>query len=422
MEWLFFLTFRQDSFDLMELMIRKQQFNLLLTVGLLLTLLTNSLISFAQEWDCEILPSERLTEIDPESGAEITFVTTDKSNDTNLYFHDHCWLFDGRIMLFNSDRTGRQEIFGYSEKTGELIRFNPDKESAAKFPEASKEGDRIYVVKNNSIYIWEVHYVDEPVINVHVEERKLCDYPDGADPIHGLNENSDGSLLSFGYVQDEVYHIAVVNTASGQKDVIATLDYPIQHIQFSWTRPDLLSYARSYGSDTAPLDPEEEPHARLWFVNVHTKTTVPAFYQVPGELVTHECWWVNDQITFIGGHRKEEGHVKVLDFKTNDIRIIGAGSWLDGIEARELSKVNWWHAAGSPDGRRVAADNWHGNIAIFDGKTTRMRLLTTDHRVYGSGAHPHVGWDLHGKRVEFTSNKLGNPDVCIGALPSKWTK
>ena len=81
---------------------------------------------------------------------------------------------------------------------------------------------------------------------------------------------------------------------------------------------------------------------------------MPAFYLVPGELVTHECWWVNDQITFIGGHRKEEGHVKVLDLKTNEIRIVGAGAWLENIEARDLAKVNWWHASGSPDGRWVA--------------------------------------------------------------------
>ena len=54
-------------------------------------------------------------------------------------------------MLFNSDRNGRLEIFGYILNTGELIRFNAAKDTAAKFPEASKSGSRIYVVKDNSI-------------------------------------------------------------------------------------------------------------------------------------------------------------------------------------------------------------------------------------------------------------------------------
>jgi hypothetical protein len=51
----------------------------------------------------------------------------------------------------------------------------------------------------------------------------------------------------------------------------------------------------------------------------------------------------------------------------------------------------------------VAADNWHGIIAIFDAKTTRMYILTIGHRTYGRGAHPHMGWNLESKSVEFTS-------------------
>lgn len=301
-----------------------------------------------------------------------------------------------------------------------MIRLNNANGVAAKFPEASRDGNHIYVVKNNSIFIWQIHYVDEQDIHVQVKETKLCDYPEGAVPIHGLNENSDGSLLSYAYISNELYHIAVVKIVTGKSEVICQLNYQIQHVQFSWNRPDLLSFARSYGSDTAPLESTDPLHARIWFVNVKTKTPVPAFYQVPGELVTHECWWVNDQITFIGGHRKEEGHVKVLDLKTNETRVIGAGSWLENVEPKDLAKVNWWHASGSPDGRWIVADNWHGIISVFDGKNTRMSLLTTGHRVYGSGAHPHAGWDLYGKSVEFTSNKLGNPDVCIGKIPDDW--
>lgn len=378
------------------------------------------LLGQAKDWNAEILPSEQKTEVDSLSGAEITFITTNKANDTNLYFHDRCWLLDGKIMLFHSDRTGRSELFGYIAETGELIRFNQKQDPAAIFPEASGSGDKIFVVRENSIYIWDIVLNTEGNSSVKINEKKLCDYPEGAVPIHGLNENSDGSLLSIGYKLDELYHIAVVNTSTGDSEHIAQMDYPIQHMQFSMDRPDLISFARSYGNDTAPLDSNEKPHVRIWFVNIHTKIPMPAFYQVPGELVTHECWWVNDQITFIGGHRKEEGHVKVLNLLTNEIRVIGPGAWIEGVEASEIAKVNWWHAAGSPDGRWVVADNWHGVIAIFDAQNTRMRILTSGHRIYGSGAHPHAGWDLFGNSVEFTSNKNGNPDVCIGMIPQEW--
>lgn len=391
-------------------------------LSLLLILVSFTTKGQSKDWQGEILASERLTEVDAHSGAEITFITTNKSNDTNLYFHDRCWLSDGKIMLFHSDRTGRNEIFGYIAETGELIRFNLQQDAPAVFPLASKNGDLIFVVRENSIYIWDIILNTEANTRVTISERKLCDYPKGSEPIHGLNENADGTLISFAYRLNELYHIAIVNTSSGDSELIAQMDYPIQHTQFSLNRPDLLSFARAYGSDTAPLDPNEKPHARIWFVNINTKMPVPAFYQVPGELVTHECWWVNDQITFIGGHRKEEAHVKVLDLKTNEIRIIGPGSWLENVEARDLAKFNWWHAAGSPDGRWIVADNWHGIIAIFDAQNTRMKILTSGHRIYGSGAHPHAGWDLSGKSVEFTSNKRGNPDVCIGLIPLEWRK
>jgi hypothetical protein len=380
----------------------------------------NTTLILAAEWDCEILPSERRIESDTSSGAEVIYVTTHPAQDQNLYFHDRCWLFDNQMMLFFSDRSGRQEIYGYVTETGELVRLNPGHLSAASHPVASKDGRRVFVIRDNAIYVWTLELSTESGTKVTVAARRLCDLPSACRQFAGLNENSDQTRISFGYAINSTSHIVVADVSSGETDIVAKLNFPIQHIQFHWHRPDVLSFARSYGNDTAPVNPEEPRHARIWFVNHNTKTPVPAFYQKPGELVTHECWWVNDQITFVGGHRPEEAHVKVLDLKTGDIRIIGAGAWWQGGSAKEVSGVNWWHAAGSPDGRWVAADNWHGVIALFDAKTTEMRILTQDHRVYGGGAHPHVGWDLTGERVQFTSNKNGNPDVCLAVIPQDW--
>jgi hypothetical protein len=374
----------------------------------------------ARTWKCQVLLSEQKVLFDETSRAKLIFITTHKGRDTNLYFHDRCWLLDGELMLFYSDRMGRSEIFGYVAATGELIRLNKKEDRVARSAVASRQGDKLYVVRKNTIYQWNIAVLHSPGTLVTISENRLCDFPEGSKQFSGLSENADGTLVSFGYIIDDQYTIAVVNTMSGKTEVVAQPNLPIQHIQFSWNRPDLISFSGNYGGDWAPLDPEVPPHARIWYVNVNLKTPLAAFYQKPGELATHECWWINDQITFIGGHRRDEGHVKVLDFKTGEIRIIGAGAWwAEGTEI-ELARVNWWHAAGSPDGRFVAADNWHGTIALFDARTTEMRILTQEHRIYGSGAHPHVGWDLFGKSVEFTSNKFGNPDVCIAIIPENW--
>ena len=387
-----------------------------------LLVLGMAVISSARNWDCEILPSEQKIEIDKISGAKIVFVTTNKADDNNLYFHDRCWLPAEKMMLFISNRSGRGEVYGYLPKTGELVRLNGANKDNAGTPLASRFADRIYVSKGNSLYQWDVAVNYSPQTSVKIAEKKICDIPQGMSRSSGLNENSDGSLLSFSYIKDGNYAIAVVEIKSGKIETVAEFPsgFRIQHIQFSWTRPDLLSFARSYGTDTAPLDPKEPRHARIWFVNIHTKVPLPAFYQQPGELVTHECWWVNDQITFINGFRKEEGNISVLDIKTGERRIIGMGAWVEDVSAKELSKYNWWHESGSRDGRWLAGDNWHGIIAVFNARTTEKHILATGHRIYGKGAHPHVGWDLDGNSVEFTSNKLGNPDVCIGYLPQKW--
>jgi len=387
---------------------------------LFLFLILSWLPVYGVTWECQILPSEQKVETDEKSGAELIFVTSAKANDTNLYFHDRCWLLNGEMMLFYSDRSGRNELYGYLPVSGNLVRLDKPDGDPAHSAVASRTGDRIYVVRGHTVYMWQISVTRDPEWRVSVTEKEIGQFPDGADQFSGLNENSNATMVSFGYSIAGKYIIAVADIKTAEARVVARPDMAIGHIQFSWNRPELLSFSGSYGSDTAPLDPGEPPHARIWFVNTAIGVPLPAFYQKPGELATHECWWVNDQMTFIGGYRPEEGDVKVLDLKSGEIRIIGAGAWWEGGTDKELSRVNWWHSAGSPDGHWVAADNWHGIIALFDAQTTEMHILTEGHRTYGGGAHPHVGWDLTGKSVEFTSNKFGNPDVCIARIPETW--
>ncbi|HNS22588.1 MAG TPA: hypothetical protein PKH24_18945 [Sedimentisphaerales bacterium] len=389
--------------------------------ALLLLALSQSPALSSSSWDCEVLPSEQKVEADPQSGAKIIFVTTAPSSDTNFYFHNRCFLWDNRLMLFFSDRFGRTEVMGYLSDTGELLRLNHANAPAAGFVAVSCKGDRLFVSKEHAIFTWQLDIATQPRTAVRIIETKLIEMPPEMQDRSFLVENSEGSLLAFRYRCADAYFIGFCDTTTGKLLPPAQLDFKPDHLQFHWTRPDLLAFCRVYDSDVAPLDPNAPRHARFWFMNVHARVPVPAFYQVPGEIVTHECWWIHDQMTFVGGHHhegnREEGNVKVFDLKTGEIRIIGAGAWMEDATAYQLSQVNWWHASGSPDGKWVAADNWHGIIALFNAKTTEKKILTTGHRTYGGGQHLHVGWDLTGERVEFTSNKRGNPDVCIAVLP-----
>jgi hypothetical protein len=392
-------------------------------IGILVCLLL-TLPASSDTWDCDILPSERREEVDPQSGVNVIFATTHPGVDSNFYFHERCFLWNNRLMLFNSGRFGRSEVMGYLLETGELVRLVRAGHPSLGSRVASIRGDRLYAMKGARIYEWKLELSAGPKTSVRVTERLVAELPEGAQPRSSLDENSDGSLLTFLYLLGDDHWVGFCDPASGRLLPPTRIPFKPDHLQFHRQRPDVISVSRTYetGGDWGPLDPAAPRRSRIWTLNVGTGQVVPAFFQAPGELATHECWWVNDQMTFVGGFHhegdREEGTVKVLDFRTGEIRIIGAGAWVEGVPARQLSQANWWHAAGSPDGRWVAADNWHGTVALFRAKTTQQTILTTGHRVYGSkGLHPHVGWDLKGEYVEFTSNKLGNPDVCLIQVP-----
>ena len=113
--------------------------------------------AWTAEWKCETLPPERETIIEPESGAEITFLTDSPAYDQNLYFHQRSWLPDGSLILFHSDRTGRRELFGYLEKTGELIRLQrPDDSTLRRCSTASRHNNIVYVMRDLTVYAWAI--------------------------------------------------------------------------------------------------------------------------------------------------------------------------------------------------------------------------------------------------------------------------
>jgi hypothetical protein len=239
---------------------------------------------------------------------------------------------------------------------------------------------------------------------VAATERVICALP--APATTSLNENCDGTRLSVGLAEA----ILAIDVARGAVEEICRIPEGYGgHVQWSHTNPDLLSYAGR--------------QHRLMVVDARQRRVWPAYREWPGELVTHEHWWVDDQLVFCGGlHPKptEDSHVKTVNVHSGVTRILGAGAWWPGATPAEVAKLNFWHCAGSDDGRWVAADNWHGDITLFEGHTTRPRVLTVGHRTYGRGEHPHVGWDPKGRQVVFTSHRLGNADVCVATIPDAW--
>lgn len=376
---------------------------------------------FAQSTSRElrVLPPEHKVMTDPVTGAELRFLTTGPGQDINLYFHQRAWMLDGSMILFNSDR-GEGRLMGYLVATGELVVIagidtGVDKCEAgvARNVVLGFDGDKVVETA------FDIEVSPDPATTpskVTAHERVLGMLPPQTGALQ-FSESCDGKLIGIGsthWTHMDGAGIITLNQETGEVKDICKLDPDYGyggHLQFSHSNPHVFSIAA------------RTPLRRFWLVDIRDGVPRSPYLQWEGELVTHESWWVDDQLLFCGGTHPmptEDAHVKVLDTRTGAIRIIGAGAWWPGADAKALAKENWWHPDGSDDGRWVVADNWHGDIMLFEGKTTRPRLLTAGHRTYGQGDHPHVGFDRKGEQVVFTSHLLGSPDVCVATIPKEW--
>lgn len=409
----------------------------------ILMLLAASLKVAAISYPLEVLPPEAKRMTDPKTGAELLFLTTAAEKDSNLYFHEYSWLADESVILFTSSRTNGG-LMGYVTATGELIRLHTPQGGLGAATAAAR-GNAIFAVRGREIV--EVKLVMqlsvEPALRrsrVTATERILCTVPDGS-PSTALNPSCDGKYVALGITgfADDSRGPSILKVAlkTGKLSEVCRLPRTPGyggHIQWSRTNPNLISFAGGRGptGDVAgPVHTSAGPEdyaargQRLWVVDIRDGVPRNVYLAEEGELVTHESWWVNDQILFCGGRSPMTApavlsHVKALNIYSGEVRIAGAGSWWPQATPAEAARLNWWHVAGSADGRWIAADNWHGDVMLFEGKTTRPRLLTTNHRTYGQGEHPHVGWDRRGEKVVFASHLLGDLNVCVATIPKAW--
>lgn len=389
-----------------------------------------------ENWQCEILAPEREITRDATSGAELVFVTRSPSRDVNLYFHQRSWLPDGSLLLFISDRFGSSEVMGYIEATGELVRLQRPGQTVVPRLTAGRFENSVYLVEGEQVYEWEVKIEagssgGKSASKVQVAERVIGTVPDEATQVIGFNENSDGTMVVFAYYtkDDDRDGIAWMDKTTGEVRRTALVEGGVHHLQCSWDRPGLVMFCKEgtpEWQDRCARWPSGELSQRMWLMDMSDEEPRMLYPQVEGELVTHECFWVDNRVTFCSGQRhagiSEEAHVKVIDIDTGIARIIGAGAWWSSGTPYEISKRNWWHCSGAPNGEWVAGDNWHGDIGIFSAKTARTRILTESHRVYGKGDHPHVGWGPFGDRVVFTSHRHGSSDVCVAVIPDTWSE
>lgn len=376
-------------------------------------ILEAGLAQAGERYALDVFPTEQQKMVDEQTGAELTFISTDPAWEHNLYFHEWSWLADGSMVLFYSKRE-KGGLMGYLTATGELVRLNTPS-GALGNASAAVDRNSVYATRGRDAVelALEIEPSGDPAkqpSRVWATERFIATLPEGS--AGALNPNCNGKWVACGVFKGKggsPAKVIRINLKSGAVKTVCEVPENQEfsyHVQWSHENPNLLSFAAIY--------------PRINVVDVRNGRVQNPYRELPGELVTHEHWWVDDQIAFCGGlHLKplEDSHVKLLDIHTGQIRILGAGAWWEGATPEQLGKCNHWHCAGSDDGRWVVSDNWHGDLWLHEGKTARSFLLTQGHRTYGKGDHPEMGWDRKGEQLVFCSHKLGNPNVCIVKIP-----
>lgn len=381
--------------------------------------------SALERYGLSVLPAEHKRMMDPETGAELLFLTTNPADDTNLYYEQRSWSADSSLILFNSSRENGG-LMGYLTETGELVRISTPRGGLGGAT-AARNRNSVFAIRGADIVevSLEIGISSAPGTKpsqVTATERVICTLGPNYLPTNtSLSETCDGEYLAVGAGArggedpSKRGYVLVIDVSTGDLRELRSVPGPEfgGHVMCSLSNPNLLSYGCGYGAYIEVVDIRSG--ASVWR---HVR-------RENEEFCTHHCWWVNDTITFCGGFHlkpREDFDVKVVNICTGEIRIVGRGNWWPEGTPSELAARNWWHASGHESGRWVAADNWHGDIGIFHGKTTRTYWLTKSHRTYGGGRHPEVGWDRRAEQVVFASHMLGNVDVCVATIPEKWQR
>lgn len=344
---------------------------------------------------------------DPITGADLLFVATGAQRDLALYFHQRSWLADESMLLFHRLQP-EPELMGYLFSTGQVVRITTPR-GGLWGATAARHRSSVLALRGADIVDLTFHVTPSAVT---CAERVICTLPREIAPCTLLTENCDGTLVGLGVRWSDSGETGVitVDVQTGDVREVCRAPFGSSHVLFSRTHPHLLSF-------------NGKPN-RLWLVDVRQGQPWCLHEQAEGELVTHETWWVDDQMLFIGGFRPNELHVKVIDVHTGVVRVIGPGAWVPwrGDGEHILNRWNWWEAVGDEQGRFVVADNWYGDVVVFDAKTTQMHRLTLGHRRYKQEVEeqPTAAWDRSGRRVSFTSQMLSAAKVCVATIPDTW--
>jgi oligogalacturonide lyase len=333
---------------------------------------------------------------DEKTGALVRRLTNGRSRDEVVYQTHPMWVKGMDYLVFNSDRSGQGMQPHILESRTGTIRPLTD-QPVADYVVARKSA-ALYALTGDAILAFDA----ERAFHEGAPPKWVFDWPrDHAGHIGMMSLDATERILyaGFSYTRDKEFGVLAIDLPTGKSRPVAVVDFQVGHVQANPEIPGVVSFCWETGGD-APQ--------RMWLVDANDGNARPFYKETYEEWVTHEAWWGPDRMLFTiwpydDAHKTQPHGVAVVEYPSGDHRII--------------YQMPAWHTAGSPDGRRVMADDFDRNLWLIDPNTGERRLLTQGHNTKGVDTHPHASFTPDSKGIVFTSSKFGNADVFLVEIP-----
>lgn len=352
----------------------------------------------------------------------------------HLYFTTHSVTADDRWLVFLSERDGHPNLYAIDRSDGTICQLSNNRSGTLRsyvYPLGgltglSKVSPCLDPFRNRLFYIRDDRIFQVNLDDPEPKERCLAGLPAGwyggfthisadgktlcvpvTDPRAFAEEKTQWEQLDHvpprmaaGGLSTRFYFI---DTETGEQRIAAEVPFWVTHVQFDPAGSLRMIFNLEGSGDGAPL-PD-----RIWCLETDGAFR-PLAPEAEGEWRSHENWAPDGRSILYHGSRHGRAFV-------------AARTWEgDLLHETAIDGVDFWHATGLPDGRRLAVDRRDGMISLIDPQPGGVQprvcdLCRHDTTIEDQDTHAHPITALHGRSLVFTSDRSGDCQVYEVAIP-----
>ncbi len=355
----------------------------------------------------KLLPSEKRICTDERTGRQVWQMTRGDAVSHSCYQEVEGFTEDEAYVLFSSNRTGSFQLYRACVQTGELAQLSDEEDYRnLSFGMARNSREAIFVAG------WRMLAVDVATGETRLLadlEGKVPTQPSGA-PV-ALSGTGDRCVVACPGGEEHAT-LAIVMFESGECHEVIQWKGRLSHPQICPSDPDLLTFDPAPDTQNDMSLPMEQ-RARTWMGNATTGETRPFLITPYGSRATHEYWDYEGRRLYF--HRKS-----VPGWTPTTICSIDRNGedWQDHVTSQDR-KLG--HSSIDRQSRFIVSDvqsSDENEVFRFDLETGGSEVLCWPDTspIQDQTIHVHPSISANANYVDFTSDRLGTPDLYIFPL------